>query len=157
MAEQLVVIAAATIVYASTAPSGSAWAAKLTKIALWVFGLSTINFGLAQFTGIAETASMVPKWIPLGGDFWAIFTGFAFVVAGVGILCGFLDLLAARLLTLMMLIFSALALAPLIVAYPHSHIAWGSNAYNLAVVGAAWILADWLAGRRCGPGLHARP
>jgi hypothetical protein len=36
----------------------------------------------------------------------------------------------------------------MIFAYPHNHIAWGGNAYNLAAVGAAWIFADWLSLRR---------
>ena len=31
---------------------------------------------------------------------------------------------------------------------PHEHEAWGGNAFNLAAVGAAWIVADWLASRR---------
>jgi hypothetical protein len=70
------------------------------------------------------------------------------VLAGLAILSGILDALAARLLALMLLIFSALVLAPMVFAYPHNHIAWGGNAYNLAAVGAAWILADWLSTRR---------
>jgi hypothetical protein len=45
----------------------------------------------------------------------------------------------------MLLVFSALALAPLVFAYPHAHAAWGGNAYNLTAVGAAWILAEALA------------
>lgn len=60
----------------------------------------------------------------------------------------FLDVLAARLLSLMLLIFSALTLAPGMVAAPHDQGTWASNADNLAAVAAAWILADWLAQRR---------
>jgi hypothetical protein len=33
-------------------------------------------------------------------------------------------------------------------ASPHDHEAWGGNAYNLAAVGASWIVAESLAGRR---------
>jgi uncharacterized membrane protein YphA (DoxX/SURF4 family) len=91
---------------------------------------------------------MIPKWMPLGGAFWAVFTGIAFVLAGLAILSGVLDVLAARLLGLMLLVFSAVVLAPLPLASPHDHVAWGANAYNLAAVGAAWIVADWLATRR---------
>jgi hypothetical protein len=91
---------------------------------------------------------MVPKWIPLGGQFWTILTGIAFVLAGVAILSAVLDVPAARLLAVMLLVFSLLALAPRIVAAPHSHVAWGGNAYNLAAVGAVWILAASLARRR---------
>ena len=91
---------------------------------------------------------MVPAWIPFGGNFWAILTGIAFVLAGIAILSGILDVLAARLLALMLLVFSVLALAPEPLAHPRDHIAWGSNAYNLAAVGAAWIFAESIAARR---------
>jgi hypothetical protein len=52
------------------------------------------------------------------------------------------------LLGLMFLVFNVVALPPLVVAHPESHAAWGGNAYNLAAVGAAWILAESLARRR---------
>lgn len=48
----------------------------------------------------------------------------------------------------MLLVFSALALAPLIFSFPHAHWTWGANAYNLTAVGAAWIVAEWLDGQR---------
>jgi hypothetical protein len=51
----------------------------------------------------------------------------------------------AGILDLMLLVFSAFALAPLPFAAPHDHTAWGGNAYNLTVVGAALIAAKWLA------------
>ena len=77
-----------------------------------------------------------------------MFPGIAFVLAGLAILSGILDVLAARLVALMLLVFSALVLAPMIFAFPHDHVAWGGNAYNLTAVGAAWIVADWLATRQ---------
>jgi hypothetical protein len=48
----------------------------------------------------------------------------------------------------MLLVFSALALAPLIFASPRDHASWGVNAYNLTAIGAAWIVAEWLATRQ---------
>jgi hypothetical protein len=59
-----------------------------------------------------------------------------------------LDVLAARLLALMLLVFSAFSLIPRLVAAPHQHIPWGSNAYNLAAVGSVWIYAEFIAKRR---------
>lgn len=75
-------------------------------------------------------------------------TGIAIVLAGVAIVSGVRDVLAAKLLGLKLLIFSALALAPLIFASPHDHASWGGNADNLTAVGSAWIVAEWLAGRQ---------
>jgi apolipoprotein N-acyltransferase len=91
---------------------------------------------------------MIPKWIPLGGTFWAMLTGIAFALAGLAIIAGVLDILAAKLLGAMLLVFSALSLAPLIFASPHNHVSWGANAYNLTAVGAAWIIAESLADRQ---------
>jgi hypothetical protein len=54
-------------------------------------------------------------------------------------------------LTLMLIVFSVLALLPQIFAFPHDQLAWGPNAYNVAAVGAAWVVGDWLLGRRTGP------
>lgn len=114
----------------------------------WTFGLCSVDFGLGHLTAIKSVASMIPKWMPLGASFWAVLTGIAFVLAGLAIISGVLDVLAARLLGLMLLVFSALALAPLILASPRDHGSWGANAYNLTALGAAWIVSEWLGDRR---------
>jgi hypothetical protein len=145
--QQAIVIAAAAIVYAGAAPL-SPRTYRMTRIARWLFGVSVIFFGLAHLTGVGSTAPMVPSWIPPNADFWVIFTGLAFVAAGIAIGSGVLDVCATRLLTLMLLVFAAVVLPRYIFQYPHNEIPWGSNAYNLAAVGAAWVLADWLASRR---------
>ena len=75
-------------------------------------------------------------------------TGIAFVLAGVAIVSGRLEVLAARLLGLMLLVFSALALVPLVFTSPRDHASWGANAYNLTGVGAAWVVADGLAAQQ---------
>jgi len=147
VAQQLILVVAAAIVYASLAVRGSL-SLRAALIARWTFGLCLVVFGLAHLTGVQAVAPMVPKWMPLSGGFWTVFTGIAFALAGLAILAGILDVLATRLAALMLLIFSALVLAPLIFAFPRDHVAWGSNAYNLAAVGAAWIVADWLAASR---------
>lgn len=146
--QNLIVAAAAAILYVSTTPHSSSRLESLVEISRWTFGLSTVAFGLGHFAAIGPVAAMVPRWMPLGGNLWAIVTGTAFVLAGIAILCGILDVLATRLLALMLLIFSVFALSPQIYTYPRDHAAWGVNVYNLAAVGAALILAEWLAGRR---------
>jgi uncharacterized membrane protein YphA (DoxX/SURF4 family) len=148
VAQQLILVAAAGIVHASLAAPDPAWLPRALLLARWTFGISSIDFGLGHLTDVPEVGAMVPAWIPFGGNFWAILTGIAFVLAGIAILSGILDVLAARLLALMLLVFSVLALAPEPLAHPRDHIAWGSNAYNLAAVGAAWIFAESIAARR---------
>jgi uncharacterized membrane protein YphA (DoxX/SURF4 family) len=143
--QNLIIVAAATILCVAASARASARLENLAEIARWVFGISTITFGLGHLTGIAGVAAMVPKWMPLGGAPWAIITGIAFVLAGIAILCGVLGALAARLLALMLLIFSVAVLGRQLFHFAHVQAAWGVNVYNLAAVGAAWILADWLA------------
>jgi uncharacterized membrane protein len=150
--QQLILVTAALIVFASAngryGVSATSLSQASTRIARWTFGLCSVVFGLGHLTAVHDVAPMIPNWMPFGGAFWTVLTGIAFVLAGLAILSGILDALAARLLALMLLIFSALVLAPMIFAYPHNHIAWGGNAYNLAAVGAAWIFAHWLSLRR---------
>lgn len=114
----------------------------------WVFGLCTVDFGLQHLTNIPQNLQYVPKWLPPGAEFWVIVTGTCFVMAGVAILAGIQDVLASWLLGLMFLSFNLTILPTYIFANLHGHAAWGGNAYNLAAVGSAWIVAAMLGRRR---------
>ncbi len=148
VAQQLILVAAAATFYASLATPNSAWLPKARLLVRCTFGVSAIMFGLGHMTSVKSVSAMVPKWIPFGGTFWAILTGIAFALGGIAILSGILDVMAARLLGLMLLFFSVLVLTPGPFAHPRNHVAWGSNAYNLAAVGATWIFAETIAARR---------
>ena len=148
IAEQVILVAAGLLAYTLSADHLSASSLKMANISRTVFGLCVVIFGIAHFTSYQVTASMVPAWIYPGGEFWAAATGTCFVLAGIAILSGVLSVLAARLLSLMLLVFSALVWVPQLFATPHDQLAWGGNAYNLAAASAAWILADWLASRK---------
>ena len=145
--QEIILCVAAVLVWKSLSGRDSL-SHRAALIARWTFGLCSVDFGLAHLTAVQSVVPMTPKWIPPGPAFWVVLTGIAFVLAGVAIAVGVLDILAARLLGLMLLVFSALALAPLIFAFPSKHWSWGANAYNLTAVGAAWIVAEWLAYRQ---------
>ena len=53
--------------------------------------------------------------------------------------------LAAILLTIMYACFTPLVHIPLLLSDPSSQFNWAENALNLALVGAAWVVADSLA------------
>lgn len=146
--QQLILVSGAVLALAMMASPGRALE-KTAKIASFIFGAFAIIFGVVHFTSpFSSVAALVPKWLPPNQLFWAHFTGAAFILAGIAILSGICDILAARLLTAMLAVFSALVLVPQIFSSPGDHSAWGGNAYNLGAVGAAWILADYLVHRR---------
>ena len=146
--EELSLVAAAAVVYASLQPPGSVRAMRVAHIGRLLFGICVLSFGLGHFFALSVTADMVPKWIPPGQHFWAAVTGAAHLLAGIAILSGVLDVLASRLLTVMLVTFGALVWAPSLFAHPRVHIVWAGNAVNLALIGAAWVVADSIASRQ---------
>jgi uncharacterized membrane protein len=142
--QQIVLFVPAAVVWGSLAGQGLL-SRRAALVARWTFGFCSLAFGLGHLVAIETVVPMIPKWLPFGAVFWVVLTGIAFVLAGLAIVSGVMDVVAARLLGLMLLVFSALALAPRIFASPHNHVSWGANAFNLTAVGAAWIIAEWLA------------
>jgi uncharacterized membrane protein YphA (DoxX/SURF4 family) len=146
--EEFALVAAALVVYSSLLPRGSAGQVRAAQVGRISFGVCVLSFGLSHFFAIPQTAAMVPGWIPPGQQFWAVATGVAHLLAGVAILSGVLDVLGSRLLTVMLATFGALVWAPRLFAQPHEHMVWAGNAINLALIGAAWVVADSIASRR---------
>jgi uncharacterized membrane protein len=145
--QQLIVICAAALIYVASAGETSSRSLTLTRTVRWVFGVSVIAFGCNHLLSMRGSAPFVPAWMPLGPSFWVAFTGVAFVLAGVAIIIRIADALAARLLSLMLLVFSSTILASFLIAAPKMEGNWGANTYNIIAAASAWILADWLADR----------
>jgi uncharacterized membrane protein YphA (DoxX/SURF4 family) len=146
--EEFALVAAALVVYASLLPHDSARQIRTAQVGRLSFGVCVLSFGLSHFFAIPQTAAMVPGWIPPSQQFWAVATGVAHLLAGVAILSGVLDVLGSRLLTVMLATFGALVWAPALFAEPREHMVWAGNAVNLALIGAAWVVADSIASRR---------
>jgi len=148
LAEQLALVASSSIAFASVAPIERDFAANISRFGRLAFGCCLPIFGLAHFSYLDFTASLVPKWLPPSQVFWAAATGVAQAAAGFAILSGIQARLASILLTVMYVIFGALVHAPAILAEPAAHLSWVTNAMNLALIGAAWIVADSLSERK---------
>jgi len=146
--EQFSLVSGALIVYATVDRSDTKQCAMLARIGYFCFGLCVISFTLEQLFYLSGTASFVPKWIPPGQMFWAITTTIAFALAALALFSGVWDLLASRLLTAMIIGFGLLIWLPAPFVDPHKQINWAGNAENLAIAGAAWIVADYLGQRR---------
>lgn len=148
IAQQLILFIAALLLWLFLSDRENS--PRVTIAARVLFGLCCTDFALAHFTNIPATAAMIPNWLPFPGGFWTLLTGIAFLLAGLAIISGILDVLAARLLALMLLVFSLVVLMPRISAAPHAHLPWGSNAYNFTAVASAWILSAWLSSSQGG-------
>jgi uncharacterized membrane protein YphA (DoxX/SURF4 family) len=145
VAIQLAIAAGGLVVYAATARIDPVLAARLTRVGQLAFGVCALIFGGAHFLYMNLTAPLVPKWLPPTQEFWAYATGVGHIAAGVAILTGVQSRLAAILLTAMFASFTPLVHVPMLLADPSSHWIWSENAVNLALIGAAWVVADSLA------------
>ena len=143
--EQFSLVSGALIVYALASQDNSQRATKMARLGYIFFGICVVSFTLEQIFYLRGTASFVPKWIPLGQMFWAITTTIAFALAAIALLSGRFALLASRLLTAMIIGFQFLVWLPAPFADPHNLFNWAGNAQNLAIAGAAWIVADYLS------------
>ena len=146
LAQQLMLIAPVAFVYASTASSNSLLQKRAVIAARWMLGLPPVIFGIFHVIGIRVFASIVPHWMSFG-YFWAALTGIAFFLAGCAICSGIMDILAGRLLGLMLLLFEGLVEIPPIFSRLHNQPTWGAAVYNVTAIGACWIFAEFLASR----------
>jgi|HubBroStandDraft_6_1064221.scaffolds.fasta_scaffold166468_2 uncharacterized membrane protein YphA (DoxX/SURF4 family) len=146
-AQQLALASGGLIAFAWAAKISTALKSRMNRIGALVFGICVFVFGVAHFVYPNETAALVPTGLAPGPLFWAHATGAADIAASLAIISGVQAKLAARLLSIMFVVFALLVHAPLLVADPTSHLHWVMNAVNLALLGAAWAVADSLAGQ----------
>jgi hypothetical protein len=137
--EPLAMIAAGIILFARPH--------AVLQAGLLLFTICVITFGVYQAVNPVYTAGLVPKWILPGQMFWMWLTTAAFLLAAVALIVRRFDVLAARLLTLMLLVFQAVLWIPAVVAQQHSAGMWEENVLNFAIAASCWVVADFLAAR----------
>jgi len=150
LAIQLAIAAGGLIVYADCANIDAGRALRLTRWGQIAFGVCCLVFGVAHFVYMDLTAPLVPKWLPPTQEFWGYATGLCHIAAGIAILVGVQARLAAILLTAMFAAFTPLVHLPMLIGDPSNHWFWNENAVNVALTGAAWVVADSLAKRKKG-------
>lgn len=117
---------------------------RAARLGVTFFGLMTPIFGVAHFLYIDFTASMIPEWMPCR-VFWAWFTGFGHVAAGVAIVLAVIPRIAATLLALMFSGFVLLVHLPRVIADLDNRLEWHLLSTSLLLTGAAWIVAAALS------------
>jgi len=145
LAEQVAITAGALLVYAETAGIPAPLAARLTLLGQLIFGLCALVWGGAHFVYMNMTAPLVPRWLPPSQVFWGYLTGAAFIAAGLAILSRIQARLAAILLTAMIATFTFLVHLRILFADHKIEFNWTELAINLAILGAAWAVADSFA------------
>jgi uncharacterized membrane protein YphA (DoxX/SURF4 family) len=146
-AEQLALAAGAAVLLGLVAALDPATRSRLISVARRTFGVCAILFGGAHFVYLNLTVPLIPKWLPPNPEFWAYATGLAHIAAGIAIVTEIKARLASILLTIMFASFTPLVHLPMLIADPANHSNLSENALNLALVGAAWLIADSLAAR----------
>lgn len=140
LAQQILLAAPGVMVYGET-ETDPVWREKQLMAARWMLGLPPIFFGLGHLINVPAIVRFVPHWVPFG-SFWTVFTGIAFVLAGSAIVSGIREVLAAKLLMLMLFLFEVMVEIPPVFVQPHSQVAWGGAVYNLTAIGACWIFVE---------------
>jgi uncharacterized membrane protein len=111
------------------------------RVARFVFGLALIPCGLAHIVYAAETADLVPAWLPwhLG---LAYFTGTAYLAAGVAVLFWVYARLAASLTAGMMALFTVLIWIPAVAAAARDRFQWTALLTSSTLAAGACAVAD---------------
>lgn len=139
--EEFSLVAAGLAATASLGPPGSPMADKAVLFAR-IYGVCCISFAVDHVVYWRQAATWVPAWLPPGQVFWIFATATCFLLAAIAILTGIQAGLAATLLTAEIFGFEIFVWIPRLVAAPHQHFNWSGNAINLALMSAAWVVAD---------------
>jgi uncharacterized membrane protein YphA (DoxX/SURF4 family) len=139
-AEVLAVAAGAWILFWNGA-APSALRSEAIRVGAICFGLMPPIFGVAHFLYIDITAGMIPAWIPWR-VFWAWFTGFGHIAAGLSIVTGVIPRIGATLLALMFSGFVLFVHIPRVIADVSARFEWHLLSTATLLAGAAWIVAS---------------
>ncbi len=118
---------------------------KGLRTARVLYGLPLILFGLAHFAYLQNTAPLVPGWLPWHVG-WSYFTGWTFIAAGVAVLIDVYARLAVALSAWQMGLFLLVVWVPRVAARSLSAFQWTEVVVNVALVAAAWVVADSFSG-----------
>jgi len=140
--EQFSLLTGAAIVYARFS---TRWTTEsIARAGSILVAICAVSFALEQAFYLDNTAVLVPKWLPPSRVFWAEATTVAFALAAVALLSNRMALLAARLLTMMLVLFGLIVWVPLLFSSPHNRGNWSETVETFAIAGVTWILADLL-------------
>jgi uncharacterized membrane protein YphA (DoxX/SURF4 family) len=139
--EEFSLVAAGLVLWAIFSPVGSSIARRRPFFVL-LFGICPISFGIVHIIDMPGLLGMIPGWLPPTKMFWAYVTTLGFFGSAVAILTGVMAPLAARLLTMEIMIFELVVWIPNLFGGLNSHFNWAANAICTAIAGASWVISD---------------
>jgi len=144
--ECAVMVAAAWVLYAWFAVDWDrqhfrfATGGQGVRVALWLYGLALIAFGVAHFAYVTDTAALVPAWLPARTAL-AYLTGCTYLLAGVAVLTGVWARPATMSAALQMGIITVLVWLPTVAA-GHANVSqWSELLDSCALTAGAWVVA----------------
>lgn len=159
LGEIVVMLAGAWILFAA---HPRPWATRRLRFAVGergirrarlLFALALPTIGLSHFVYAAQTAALVPSWLPAPLA-WAYLTGAGNLAACLAIAFGVVPRLAATLEALMLAVITILVWMPGVSASPTTQFQATGFLISAAIAAGAWIVAD---SYREAPWLGARP
>jgi uncharacterized membrane protein len=149
--ENAVLIAAAWLLLLETARSGPAILRVVggqvgRRIALVLYGLALIAFGLSHFFYLQLTAPLIPAWIA-AHTFWAYFTGCVYLATGIAIVIGFGARLAAVLVAVQITLITLIVWGAIDLSGPLTAENWEETVISWALTVSAWVVAAFFAGQ----------
>jgi uncharacterized membrane protein len=111
------------------------------RVGRLLFGVALLPIGLSHFVYAADTAQMVPAWLPARQGL-AYLTGAGHAAAGLGMLLSVAPALAATLEAVMMSSFVLLIHIPGVVHAPTDRLQWTMLCVATALAGSAWTVAE---------------
>jgi uncharacterized membrane protein YphA (DoxX/SURF4 family) len=150
--ENMVLIAAALVLYASTAGRGSHLLLNFLggstglRIAHVVYGLALIAFGFSHFAYLELTAPLVPAWLP-ASVLWAYLTGGIYLVTGILLVSGFAARLGATLAAVQIALITLLVWGPMVLQGNLTAFHWQETVVSWTLMAAALVIAASFEGR----------
>jgi uncharacterized membrane protein len=111
------------------------------RVSRLLLGLAMCAFGIAHFAYVAQTAALVPRWLP-AHVILVDFTGAIFVISGVALIFGLAARSFAILVAIQMGLFTALVWLPKIFANVHDMQALSEGLDSAALTAAAAVIAQ---------------
>lgn len=135
-----ILLAGAFTLYAELGERSLPASERGVRFARRLFGLALIPTGLSHFVYVALTVPLIPGWLPFPVA-WAYLTGACHIAAGLGVLFGVRQRLAAQLESLMLALFTVLVWVPRVAAEPGTRGNWTEFWISWALTAAAAVVA----------------